>query len=190
MPEMSSQGNKEEPREAAREALDHAWSWFALHADHRLRALNFFFLAMAVLVTAYVTALERAPRLAVGIGVFGALMAFVFNRLELRIRTPEGRRGSHDAASEAACRLWASKAMYAMAARLLSAGTLPAPPPGPAAAYAAVLRRRSAFIASDSPSPGTRDTICHGAARRAIGYTHADVSTPDGPATACGLREA
>jgi hypothetical protein len=35
----------------------------------------------------------------------------------------------------------------------LSAGTPPAPPPGSTAAYAAVLRRGSAFIASDSPQP-------------------------------------
>ena len=70
----------------AKIALEHAWNWFSVHADHRLRAVNFFLIAVAFLVTAYVTALEKNPPLAIAVGVVGLFVTFAFNRLELRIR--------------------------------------------------------------------------------------------------------
>lgn len=68
-------------------ALEHAWNWFSLHADHRMRSVNFFLISVAFLSTAYVTALRFAhPIAAAGICVAGFLLAICFNRLELRIR--------------------------------------------------------------------------------------------------------
>src|SRR5437899_681740 len=67
-------------------ALEHARAWFALHADQRLRALNFFLLAAAFLTTAYVTTFERTPGLAAAAGGAGFAIAFAFGRMEQRTR--------------------------------------------------------------------------------------------------------
>jgi hypothetical protein len=78
---------KDHARESTQAALDHAWSWFALHARQRMHCVNFFLVAVAFLATGYVTALTKdlyGP--ASGIGVLGAWISFWFHRLDLRTK--------------------------------------------------------------------------------------------------------
>jgi len=42
-----------DPDEIAKQAREHAWNWFALHATQRLQAFNFFVVATAFLIAAY-----------------------------------------------------------------------------------------------------------------------------------------
>jgi hypothetical protein len=69
-----------------REAREHAWNWFSLHANQRMQSLYYFLLAVAFLSAAYVGALTRADIVAVSIAVVGLLLTFAFRRLELRSR--------------------------------------------------------------------------------------------------------
>jgi len=67
--------------------MDHAWSWFALHAAQRLQMLNFWLVAVAFLTAAYVAALKDArPAVASGVAVAGAVLSLCFHRLERRTR--------------------------------------------------------------------------------------------------------
>jgi hypothetical protein len=67
-------------------ALGHAWDWFALHAKQRMQCVNFFLLAMAFLVAAFVTAVKDHEVVAAGIGLLGALVTGWFHRLEIRTK--------------------------------------------------------------------------------------------------------
>jgi hypothetical protein len=67
-------------------ALEHARSWQKLHAEQRLRALDFFLVAAAFLTTAYVTSIATSPQLAAVVAGVGSVMSFAVNRLELRAR--------------------------------------------------------------------------------------------------------
>ncbi len=70
-----------------KEGLQHAWNWFSLHAEQRMKSLNYFFLAVSLLVAAYVTALKYVhPAVAAGIGIVGVLTAICFSSFELRIK--------------------------------------------------------------------------------------------------------
>jgi cytochrome b561 len=74
-------------REIDQAALAHAWDWFALHARQRMQCVNFFFLAVAFLATAYGTAMTKdLHALAVGICVLGILISHYFHRLDQRTR--------------------------------------------------------------------------------------------------------
>jgi hypothetical protein len=70
----------------SRDALDHAWNWFALHAGQRMQSFNFFLVATAFLVAAYATVLRDHREVAAAIGVLGAWISFWFNRLEQRTK--------------------------------------------------------------------------------------------------------
>lgn len=73
--------------EAMKLALDYAWNWFALHADHRMRAVHFFLLASTFLTAGFGAALNaRHWSIAVGVGAAGAALTVVFFLFEIRIR--------------------------------------------------------------------------------------------------------
>jgi len=73
-----------DPNLYRKEALDHAWNWFSLHASQRMQSFNFFLVAVAFLVAGYGTVVDKHPAIAVGIGGLGAWLSFWFNRLERR----------------------------------------------------------------------------------------------------------
>jgi hypothetical protein len=75
-----------DPNEIAKQAREHAWNWFALHATQRMQAFNFFFVATAFLIAAYGSLLEKHPGVAGALAVLGAWLAFLFNRLDVRNR--------------------------------------------------------------------------------------------------------
>jgi hypothetical protein len=67
-------------------ALDHAWHWFELHADHRMRALNFFVVSIAFLTAAFVTAIRFAhPIVSVIVCLAGLAFTLCFSRADTRI---------------------------------------------------------------------------------------------------------
>ncbi len=68
-------------------ALEHARAWHRLHAEQRLRAMDFFLVAAAFLTTGYVTSLTTSPQLAAVVAAAGVLMSLVVNRLELRTKS-------------------------------------------------------------------------------------------------------
>jgi hypothetical protein len=70
----------------SRDALDHAWNWFALHAGQRMQSFNFFLVATAFLIAAYATVLKEHREVAVAIGILGAWISLWFNRLEHRTK--------------------------------------------------------------------------------------------------------
>jgi len=73
-----------DPDEIAKQAREHAWNWFALHATQRLQAFNFFVVATAFLIAAYASLLDKAPAAAAVLAMVGAWLAFWFNRLDAR----------------------------------------------------------------------------------------------------------
>lgn len=64
--------------------LEHARAWMILHADQRLRALNFWLLSAAFLTTAYVTTIVEAPVSAAVVALVGLLTTLAFERMEQR----------------------------------------------------------------------------------------------------------
>lgn len=72
--------------EIAKQAGDHAWAWFALHAAQRMQSFNFFLVATAFLIAAYASLLEKHHLAAIIVALIGAWIAFWFNRLDARTR--------------------------------------------------------------------------------------------------------
>jgi len=70
----------------SKDALDHAWHWFALHAGQRMQSFNFFLIATAFPVAGYAASLKDHRPVAIGIGILGAWISAWFNRLENRTR--------------------------------------------------------------------------------------------------------
>ncbi len=87
--------NFDNQRELYKQVREHAWSWFALHAGQRMQSFNFFLIATAFLVASYATLLEKNPTTAAAVAIIGALLAFFFQRLEMRTR--QLIHGSEDA---------------------------------------------------------------------------------------------
>lgn len=75
-----------DPDELAEQARDYAWEWFALHAGQRMQTFNFFLVAMAFILAAYGTLLDRHRIAAAGVALVGAWLAVWFNRLDRRTR--------------------------------------------------------------------------------------------------------
>jgi hypothetical protein len=75
-----------DPNDIAKQARDHAWDWFALHAAQRMQTLNFFLVATAFLIAGYAALLEKHRAAAVCVSLLGAWLAFWFNRLDNRSR--------------------------------------------------------------------------------------------------------
>jgi hypothetical protein len=90
-----------DPSEIAKQARDHAWDWFALHAGQRMQTFNFFLVATAFLIAAYASLLEKHRAAAVGVAVVGAWVAYWFNRLDRRTRQLVNARECVLAVSEA-----------------------------------------------------------------------------------------
>lgn len=68
-------------------AVEHAWSWFELHANQRLQMFNFWLISVAFLAAAYVTALTASHEpLACVVAVLGFALSVCFHRLERRTR--------------------------------------------------------------------------------------------------------
>ena len=66
-------------------ALEHAWSWFALHATQRMQLVNYWLLAVAFLSTALVAAFVNEKYAVAGaISVMGMVSTISFHRLEGR----------------------------------------------------------------------------------------------------------
>ncbi|GJL66405.1 MAG: hypothetical protein NPIRA05_13760 [Nitrospirales bacterium] len=72
----------------AKVALDHAWAYFSLHATQRLQTVNFFLIATAFLLAAFVTAIkEELHLLAACVALLSVLISYFFLQLEHRIRS-------------------------------------------------------------------------------------------------------
>src|SRR4051794_38095729 len=69
-----------------KQAREHAWNWFALHAAQRMQAFNFFLVATAFLVAGYASLLEKYRGAAFCVALLGAWVAFWFHRLDMRSR--------------------------------------------------------------------------------------------------------
>src|SRR5215813_10655336 len=72
--------------ELAKQAREHAWNWFVIHAGQRMQTFNFFLVATAFLFAAYATLLEKHRGAALGVCLVGAWLALWFNRLDSRTR--------------------------------------------------------------------------------------------------------
>lgn len=67
--------------------LDHGWRWFSLHADQRMRAMNFFLVAAAFLTASYVRAIDSERHvIAAFVAVLGVVATGVFWTIESRTR--------------------------------------------------------------------------------------------------------
>jgi hypothetical protein len=72
--------------EMEKQAREHAWSWFALHAAQRMQNLNFFLISTAFLVSSYASLLDKRPGAAGGVAILGAWIAFWFHRMDVRTK--------------------------------------------------------------------------------------------------------
>ncbi|QDV53512.1 hypothetical protein [Gimesia fumaroli] len=77
-----------EQQDAHNAALEHAWAWFSLHATQRLQAVNFFLVATAFLMAAFVTAAkEQIFSLSAAVGVLAICISIYFYRMERRVQS-------------------------------------------------------------------------------------------------------
>jgi hypothetical protein len=72
--------------EIAKQGLEHAWNWFALHAGQRMQTFNFFLVATAFLIAGYASLLEKYHWAAFGVALLGSWLALWFYRLDTRSR--------------------------------------------------------------------------------------------------------
>ena len=80
--------NADKGDDMLKDALDHAWDWFSLHATQRLQAVNFYLVATAFLSAAFVTAVKESMYvLAGGISILAACISYMFYRMERRIQS-------------------------------------------------------------------------------------------------------
>jgi hypothetical protein len=74
-------------QDAETKAQAYAWNWFALHAGQRLQLVNFWLVAVAFLVSAYVQARSNhMPVIAFGVSVAGIVSSLAFMQLDVRTR--------------------------------------------------------------------------------------------------------
>ncbi|WP_141871514.1 RipA family octameric membrane protein [Microbacterium saperdae] len=68
--------------------MDHAWSWFALHADQRIRTMNMYFVLFALLTAGYGTFVGlKSYWIAAALAGVGAIASIAFLLLKERNRT-------------------------------------------------------------------------------------------------------
>ena len=75
-----------ERQETEKQAREHAWNWFALHAAQRMQSFNFFLISTAFLVAGYGSLLEKRPEAAAAVAILGAWIAFWFHRMDIRTK--------------------------------------------------------------------------------------------------------
>jgi hypothetical protein len=65
--------------------LEHAWKWFSYHANQRLAAFNYFLVIVAVLITGYLTCIDRLMyAMQVILGFVGVVISMAFLALDVR----------------------------------------------------------------------------------------------------------
>jgi divalent metal cation (Fe/Co/Zn/Cd) transporter len=70
-----------------KDVLDHAWGYFQVHASQRMQLVNYFFLAVAFLSTAYATGLNgNRPEVSAAVALTGAILSIGFHRIDVRTR--------------------------------------------------------------------------------------------------------
>lgn len=75
-----------EDDELNKQAREHAWNWFSLHASQRMQCVNYFLVAAAFSAAAYASLLEKHPGPGAFVALAGAWVGFWFHRLDLRTR--------------------------------------------------------------------------------------------------------
>jgi hypothetical protein len=83
----SRRGVADDPLQPADKALDHAWRYFALHAQQRISVFNFFIVLSGILATGIGAGVQAGKPMAPVVTILGALLAlfsFVFYRLDRR----------------------------------------------------------------------------------------------------------
>jgi hypothetical protein len=76
-----------DPMQSMDKGLDHAWRYFALHAQQRISVFNFFIVLSGVLSTGIGAGFQAGRAMAPVVAILGALLAlfsFVFYRLDER----------------------------------------------------------------------------------------------------------
>jgi hypothetical protein len=79
--------NMPDQDETRREMFEHAWRYFALHAQQRMSVFNFFLILSGVVAAGVAACLQRSGPyrlLGVGLGVLLGLVSFVFYKLDQR----------------------------------------------------------------------------------------------------------
>lgn len=67
--------------------MDHAWSWFTLHAGQRMQVINFFLVSLALVIAGFGAAYQADSRpLTLIISAVGTAMSLSFLMLEIRTR--------------------------------------------------------------------------------------------------------
>jgi hypothetical protein len=68
------------------ETRDYAWKYFALHADQRLRAFNFYLVIVAVILGGLLAYLKdaRTPAYVCQVGLLLAVFSYIFWKMDLR----------------------------------------------------------------------------------------------------------
>ena len=74
-------------REDLQLAVDYAWKWFELHSAQRMQLISSLIFAMAFITAGYAASIgAHRFGVACGVAVGGMLVAFVFERLDIRTR--------------------------------------------------------------------------------------------------------
>lgn len=88
--EASPSGTAEIPKldlQSPDKGLDHAWRYFALHAQQRMSVFNFFVVLSGVMATGIGAGLQAGKSMAPAVAMLGALLSvfsLVFHRLDQR----------------------------------------------------------------------------------------------------------
>lgn len=70
-----------------KDALDHSWAWFQVHAFQRMQLVNYFIIAVAFLTTGYAAGLTAdKPALSVAVSALGVALTICFHLMERRTR--------------------------------------------------------------------------------------------------------
>lgn len=81
------QESQNDDHEHLKLAVDYAWGWFSMHSSQRMQLINFFIIALTLMMGAYATSVNAgAFGVSAAIALGGAVLAFVFRRLDVRTR--------------------------------------------------------------------------------------------------------
>lgn len=83
---MTTDASAPDP-DAEKEALQHSWNWFSMHANQRMQVISYFLVTFALVVAGYGTSMQADNHVvAVGIAVTGVAITLSFLLLESRTR--------------------------------------------------------------------------------------------------------